>query len=81
MRKNKMRKKLRKLRLDKGLTVDEIAGEFNISSSYYYKIEAGTRNPTMNLAKRIADFFNKEIEELFFSEEMDETSKTNDQTA
>jgi len=71
--------KLKKLILDKGLSVDEIAGKFNISSSYYYKIEAGTRNPTMHLAKKIADFFNKEIEELFFSQEMDESSKNKDQ--
>lgn len=76
-----MREKLKRLRLNKGLTVDEVAYKFNISSSYYYKIEAGTRNPTMHLAKRIADFFDQEIEELFFSQEVDEVSINKDQTA
>lgn len=75
-----MREKLKRLRLNKGLSVDEIADEFNISSSHYYKIEAGTRNPTMHLAKRIADYFGKEIEELFFNQKKDEMSNEN-QTA
>lgn len=69
-----MREKLKILRLQKELSVAEIARKFGISSSFYYKIEAGTRNPTMHLAKQIADFFDREIEELFFNQDLDEMS-------
>ena len=69
-----MREKLKKLREEKNLTVDELSGVFNISSSHLYKIEAGIRNPNMNLAKKIADYFETEIEEIFFDNEMGKTS-------
>lgn len=77
-----MREKLKKLREDKNLTVEQLSGIFNISSSHLYKIEAGIRNPNMKLAKKMADYFETEIEEIFFDNEMDETSKeTNNHTA
>ena len=70
-----MRSKLKELRIAGRHTVDDMASRFNISSSYYYKIESGTRNPTMNLAKNISDFFNKEIGEIFFTHAVDDSSK------
>lgn len=70
-----MREKLKRFREDKNLTVEELSGIFNISSSHLYKIESGIRNPNMKLAKKIADYFETEIEEIFFNDEMDETSR------
>lgn len=60
-----MREKLRELRIKKGLKQKEMAEILNISRSFYGLIETGKRNPTLSLAKKIATFFNKSIDELF----------------
>lgn len=69
-----MRIKLKNSRLRKGFSVDELATMVNISPSYLYKIESGLRNPSINLARDIAIILKEDMEELFFSNEMDETS-------
>ncbi|WFD08749.1 helix-turn-helix transcriptional regulator [Tepidibacter hydrothermalis] len=69
-----MRIKLKELRKKSGLKVAQISCQLNISSSFYYKIERGIRNPNINLAKKISDLFNEPVEELFFNNEMDESS-------
>ena len=69
-----MRTRLRQVREAKGLSVSEAAEIFRISPSFYYKIENGARNPGIELAKKIADFYEKGIDELFFNIKMDETS-------
>ena len=69
-----MRVNLKKLRNDKNLTVEELAQILNISSSHLYKIEAGTRNPNMKLAKKIADYFGEDLGKIFFDGELDDTS-------
>ncbi|WP_432407677.1 helix-turn-helix transcriptional regulator [Wukongibacter sp. M2B1] len=61
-----MRAELKKYRLEKKLSVSQIASIFKISSSFYYKIESGIRNPNIKLAKDIADYFGKDMKELFF---------------
>lgn len=63
-----MRKLLIHVRKDTGLSVEEIADMLNISTSFYYKIERGKRNPTLALAKKIATVFKKDVEELFFED-------------
>lgn len=70
-----MRENLKKARVNKGLAVAEIAMLANISPSFYYKIESGLRNPTMNLAKKISDILEKDINHLFFSNNLDKMSK------
>ncbi|WP_411680458.1 helix-turn-helix transcriptional regulator [Clostridium thailandense] len=70
-----MRKNLKNARIKKEVTVAEIATLANISSSFYYKIESGLRNPTMNLAKKISDILGKDINYLFFNDALDEMSK------
>lgn len=70
-----MRNKLKEVRLKKNVPVEEIALKLNISPSFYYKIEAGTRNPSIELARKIALYFEKEMEELFFNQSMDEMSR------
>jgi putative transcriptional regulator len=69
-----MRVKLKRSRIDKGLSVPDMAGKLDISASFYYKIENGDRNPTMELAKRIADIFNSSLDDLFFACLLDDSS-------
>jgi len=72
-----MRRKLKNVRRTLGLDVSTVANKLGISESYYYKIEAGIRNPNMDLAKRLANLYGSSIEELFFSQELDTTSNNN----
>lgn len=64
-----MRKALKEARKKKGLKPQDMADKLNISLSFYYKIESGTRNPTIIKAKEIADILDKGIEEIFFKDE------------
>lgn len=50
-----MRKWLKDIRKDKGLTQEQVASEIYINRSYYTQIENGTRNPSIHVAKKIAD--------------------------
>ena len=69
-----MRQTLRSVRTEKRYTVTEIAKKLNISASFYYKIEQGSRNPTIELAKRLAGILNNSIDILFFDSKLDESS-------
>ncbi len=62
----KLRDKLRIRRKKQGLTQQEIADYLGISRSFYGLIEAGSREPSLMLAFKIAHFFNTTIEELFY---------------
>jgi putative transcriptional regulator len=44
----------------------EIAEVLEITTSYYGMIETGVRNPSLKLAKKIANYFSKNVEEIFF---------------
>ncbi|QZY56676.1 helix-turn-helix transcriptional regulator [Crassaminicella profunda] len=70
-----MRTILKKARKKNKLAVCKIAEMLGISKSFYYKIESGARNPSILLAKKIADIFNMKVDEIFFDENMDKTSK------
>ncbi|MGG1598522.1 helix-turn-helix transcriptional regulator [Paenibacillus naphthalenovorans] len=70
-----MRTVLREARKNKNMSVEDIATEVEISASFYYKIEAGIRNPTIDLAKKIADLLGRTVDELFFAPQLDEMSK------
>lgn len=72
-----MRTKLKNLRKKKKLSVKGISQILEISSSHYYKIESGIRNPNFILAGKIADLFNCSVDDLFFKEKLDELSKIN----
>lgn len=71
----KVRYQLKKLRIEKGLTVEHIAAIAGISTSHYYKIEQGSRNPAMTVARKIADALNSTVDALFFASELDDSSK------
>lgn len=67
-----MRDKLIALRKQKGkelgikLTQEKVASQLNISRSFYNMIETGDRNPSLHLAKKIAEYFATGVEEIFF---------------
>jgi putative transcriptional regulator len=63
----KKRAKLKKLRKKNDLYQKDIAEILDISLSFYSSIERGERNPTLKLAKNIADLFGTTIEEIFLS--------------
>ena len=73
-----MRCLMRQAREDQGLTVNQVAVMLGISASFYYKIEQGMRNPTILLAKRIAELLGKGVDQLFFAHSLDTESKAID---
>lgn len=56
--------KLKELRGDK--PQKEIADKVGITTSHYGFIENGDRQPSLKVAKKIADVFGKRIDEIFF---------------
>lgn len=56
---------LKELRERKGLNQQQLAESVGVSREYITMIESGQRNPSVNLAKKIAIFFNIEWT-LFF---------------
>lgn len=60
--------KLRELRDKKGLTQEEIANVLGINSQYYSMLERGVRTPGFKLAKKIADFYECSVDEIFFKD-------------
>lgn len=73
-----MRTILKNARIEKGYSVSRAAGLLKISTSFYYKIEKGNRNPTIELAKKIANLLDKTVDEIFFNSQLDESSSGQD---
>lgn len=69
-----MRVYLKELRMNKNLSVEQMAQLLNISQSHYYKIESGVRNPNFLLAGKIASLFDCSVDEIFFGNELDKMS-------
>ena len=60
------REKLRKYRQSIGKTQEEMAEIWGITLSFYYKIESGEKNPSIqNLREFKKRFFNADVEEIF----------------
>lgn len=67
------------LRKNEAKTQKEISESLGISRSFYGLIEQGERKPTLILSKKIADYFGKNIEDIFFNNycnEMKQKKKT-----
>lgn len=58
--------KLQFLRKQKSLTQEELAKEVSVAPDYISMIERGVRSPGFALAKRIADYFETTVDEIFF---------------
>ena len=59
------KKKLRAYREKCGLLIDEAATLLGISKTYLVKIENGEKDPTLELALKIAKFYKTTVDELF----------------
>ena len=68
-----VRSALRKLRGKKSLS--EIAHNIDITPQMLGKIERGERNPSLTIAKRIAHYYGVRVDDIFFANERDETSR------
>lgn len=59
---------LKEYRNKKRMSLAELSACVEVSARYLRFIEKGERNPSLFLAKKIADCLNATIEELFFNE-------------
>lgn len=62
-------KRLKELRLKKGLTQKEIAEEFGIKQPNYQQWESGKRKPSSETLEKFADFFGVSMDYLAGKEE------------
>ena len=61
--------KLKDYRMRKSLTQEELARELDVVPDYISMLERGARTPGFALAKKIADFFETTVDEIFFDVE------------
>jgi putative transcriptional regulator len=61
---------LKKIRFDhNGISQQDLANAVGVTRLTIHSIESGKFNPSTLLALRIARFFNKQVEEIFFLSE------------
>ena len=63
-----MKNLVEQLRKEKGLTQEDFAKAIRFSRQTVSSIENGKYNPSLDLAYIIADFFGKQIEDIFIYE-------------
>ena len=56
---------IKKLRIQKGLTLKDLAKLTGLSASYLSRVERGLRTPSIYSALRIAQAFNLNVEDIF----------------
>ncbi|MFB4326442.1 helix-turn-helix domain-containing protein [Paenibacillus sp. AK002] len=71
---------LAKLRIASNKTHDDVANQVEVSRQYYGMIESGVRNPSVDLAKRIASSLGFEWT-IFFVDDGNEMFRDDVQTA
>jgi putative transcriptional regulator len=59
---------LRELRTERGLSQGALADELDVSRQTVNALETGRFDPSLPLAFKIARFFQRRIEEVFFDE-------------
>jgi len=60
---------LEELRKQRGIKQEELAGIVKVSRQTISSLENGRYNPSIILAFKIAEYFNKKIEDIFIYEE------------
>lgn len=66
----KLKNNLRRCRFEAGeISQQELANMVGVTRLTIHSIEAGKFNPSVRLALKIADYFNKSVEEIFYLEE------------
>ena len=68
----KIQSKIHVFRAEKRITQQELADAIGVTRATIISIEKGNYNPSLELAFKIALYFNKDIQDLFFLEEEDE---------
>lgn len=63
-----MKNNLEELRKERGIKQEELAGILKVSRQTISSLENGRYNPSIILAFKIAEYFNKKIEEIFIYE-------------
>lgn len=58
--------KVKQLRLNKGLTQEQLAEKMNVTSTYVVKIESGQRTGSVELAAELAAYFDVSLDYLLF---------------
>jgi transcriptional regulator with XRE-family HTH domain len=58
-------KKIRRLRIEKGLNQEALAFEAGINKNYLSDLERGSRNPTIAVIQKIATALETPLSELF----------------
>jgi putative transcriptional regulator len=67
---NKLNNNLRRCRFEAGeISQQELANMVGVTRLTIHSIETGKFNPSVKLALKIADYFNKSVEEIFYLEE------------
>lgn len=64
-----MKNKVEELRKQLNINQEELANGVDVSRQTICSIENGRYNPSINLAFKIAKYFNKTIEEIFIYDE------------
>lgn len=64
-----MTTRLREYRKKAGMSQSELALILKVSQRYIAFLENGQRTPSLNLAKKISDYFNAPIEDIFLLNE------------
>ncbi|REB04714.1 transcriptional regulator [Sporosarcina sp. BI001-red] len=66
-----MKNLIREIRMEIGLTQDELSESLEVSRQTIISLEKGRYNPSLILAFKIAKMFNRTIEDIFDPEEME----------
>jgi transcriptional regulator with XRE-family HTH domain len=61
----KLGQKIRKLRLDQGMTQEDLAFKIGVDRSYMGFIERGEKNPTLSTLIKIAKALRSPLKDLF----------------
>ncbi len=64
-----MKNRLRELRKEKGINQEELADILEVTRQTIGSLENGRYDPSINLAFKIAKYFNLQIEDIFIYEE------------
>jgi len=64
-----LKNKLEKIRIEKGITQEELASVLEVSRQTISSLENGRYNPSIILAFKLSRFFKLPIEEIFIYEE------------
>ncbi|WP_300382391.1 helix-turn-helix domain-containing protein [Clostridium sp.] len=72
-----MNDSLRQLRIGRDIKQVDLAKTLDITNDYLSSIERGAKTPSFKLAKKIADYFDTTVDEIFFNNQSNELFKNN----